>query len=171
MRPGNDAIRLKIVGIGYDLAGRRLRVLDPIGDAVALGIADRLVPGVEAQLDLRFHIARARPAHQRIDRARNLGLVFEDPFVLRLPRLGRGAGWSINAGGHKVPCSITRRWSGQQDSNLRPEVPKTSALPGCAIPRTVFRVGFQRLSGQPLTPPNRYPGTERNRSGPSESPK
>src|SRR5882757_6931200 len=26
-------------------------------------------------------------------------------------------------------------WSGQQDSNLRPEVPKTSALPGCAIPR------------------------------------
>src|SRR5450631_2491191 len=26
-------------------------------------------------------------------------------------------------------------WSGQQDSNLRPEVPKTSALPDCAIPR------------------------------------
>src|SRR5215471_10359572 len=32
-------------------------------------------------------------------------------------------------------------WSGQQDSNLRPELPKTSALPGCAIPRrrTVIR--------------------------------
>jgi hypothetical protein len=27
------------------------------------------------------------------------------------------------------------RWSGQQDSNLRPAVPKTAALPGCAIPR------------------------------------
>jgi iron complex outermembrane recepter protein len=27
------------------------------------------------------------------------------------------------------------RWSGQQDSNLRPGVPKTPALPGCAIPR------------------------------------
>ena len=26
-------------------------------------------------------------------------------------------------------------WSGQQDSNLRPAVPKTAALPGCAIPR------------------------------------
>jgi hypothetical protein len=26
-------------------------------------------------------------------------------------------------------------WSGQQDSNLRPGVPKTPALPGCAIPR------------------------------------
>src|SRR4051794_2535083 len=31
----------------------------------------------------------------------------------------------------------TRRWSGQQDSNLRPAVPKTAALPGCAIPRSV----------------------------------
>ena len=26
-------------------------------------------------------------------------------------------------------------WSGQQDLNLRPGVPKTPALPGCAIPR------------------------------------
>ncbi len=28
-----------------------------------------------------------------------------------------------------------QEWSGQQDSNLRPEVPKTSALPDCAMPR------------------------------------
>src|SRR5258708_19485004 len=27
------------------------------------------------------------------------------------------------------------RWSGQLDSNQRPAVPKTAALPGCAIPR------------------------------------
>src|SRR5580704_5899732 len=27
------------------------------------------------------------------------------------------------------------KWSGQQDLNLRPAVPKTAALPGCAIPR------------------------------------
>ena len=33
-------------------------------------------------------------------------------------------------------------WSGRQDLNLRPEVPKTSALPGCAIPRTVVSVVF-----------------------------
>src|SRR3984893_17459986 len=26
-------------------------------------------------------------------------------------------------------------WSGQQDLTLRPAVPKTAALPGCAIPR------------------------------------
>jgi hypothetical protein len=29
----------------------------------------------------------------------------------------------------------TLSWSGQQDSNLRPGVPKTPALPDCAIPR------------------------------------
>ena len=28
-------------------------------------------------------------------------------------------------------------WSGRQDSNLRPPVPKTGALPGCATPRLV----------------------------------
>jgi hypothetical protein len=32
----------------------------------------------------------------------------------------------------RAACSF---WSGQQDSNLRPGVPKTPALPGCAIPR------------------------------------
>lgn len=29
-------------------------------------------------------------------------------------------------------------WSGQLDSNQRPAVPKTAALPGCAIPRTLW---------------------------------
>src|SRR6476659_5002293 len=29
-------------------------------------------------------------------------------------------------------------WSGQLDSNQRPAVPKTAALPGCAIPRSVL---------------------------------
>src|SRR5690606_207171 len=30
-------------------------------------------------------------------------------------------------------------WSGQLDSNQRPAVPKTAALPGCAIPRQTHR--------------------------------
>src|SRR5262249_7320956 len=30
---------------------------------------------------------------------------------------------------------LERTWSGQQDLNLRPGVPKTPALPGCAMPR------------------------------------
>jgi hypothetical protein len=38
-------------------------------------------------------------------------------------------------------------WSGQQDLNLRPAVPKTAALPGCAIPRpgTALDTCFPRL--------------------------
>src|ERR1700682_6122752 len=30
-------------------------------------------------------------------------------------------------------------WSGQLDSNQRPAVPKTAALPGCAIPRLSWK--------------------------------
>jgi transposase len=44
--------------------------------------------------------------------------------------------------------SIIYGWSGQQDSNLRPEVPKTSALPGCAIPRNAVKpLGSLGFSG------------------------
>src|SRR5271170_7801605 len=46
MRPGNDAVRRKIVGIGQDLAGDRLPLLDPVGNAVALGVGDCLLLGV-----------------------------------------------------------------------------------------------------------------------------
>src|ERR1700722_10434050 len=35
----------------------------------------------------------------------------------------------------KSPLSLGFLWAGQQDSTLRPAVPKTAALPGCAIPR------------------------------------
>src|SRR5436190_1506329 len=34
---------------------------------------------------------------------------------------------------NKLIC--LKNWSGQLDSNQRPAVPKTAALPGCAIPR------------------------------------
>ncbi len=30
---------------------------------------------------------------------------------------------------------VVKNWSGREDSNFRPLVPKTSALPGCATPR------------------------------------
>ena len=32
-----------------------------------------------------------------------------------------------------------KKWSGQQDSNLRPSAPKADALPGCAIPRNFIQ--------------------------------
>ncbi len=41
----------------------------------------------------------------------------------------------------KMGCKMAKQimlkqWSGREDSNLRPTVPKTVALPGCATPRT-----------------------------------
>jgi hypothetical protein len=47
------------------------------------------------------------------------------------------------------------RWSGRQDSNLRPSGPKPDALPGCATPRTgAERIaklcGTRNGSGRPL---------------------
>src|ERR1700731_125462 len=63
-------------------------------------------------------------------------------------------------------------WSGQLDSNQRPAVPKTAALPGCAIPRfiqgnrvdTRFRhvqQGWPAPSHRPLNRgwPTRSPGS------------
>ena len=36
-------------------------------------------------------------------------------------------------------------WSGRQDSNLRPSVPKTDALPGCATPRSKAFIVYRML--------------------------
>ena len=41
-------------------------------------------------------------------------------------------------------------WSGRQDSNLRPPVPKTGALPGCATPRLAFVLNKQDTFGKTL---------------------
>jgi hypothetical protein len=38
VRPGNNTIRREIVGIRLDLERDRLRLLDAVGDAAALGI-------------------------------------------------------------------------------------------------------------------------------------
>src|SRR5215470_491089 len=75
-----------------------------------------------------------------------LRLVIQHPFLgLCRARLHRGAGRLVNPRGHFHPSvaqleTLTApthggEWSGQQDLNLRPAVPKTAALPGCAIPR------------------------------------
>src|ERR1700689_5144856 len=145
MRPGNDAVRREIIGIRQDLAGDRLRLLDPVGNAVAFGVVDRLLLGVEVELHLRLHVGRTRPAHQWLDLARLLGLIFEHPLIFPLPRLHGAAGRLIDASGHDGPQVLSSlRWSGQQDLNLRPEVPKTSALPGCAIPRIPDRFAIMR---------------------------
>ncbi len=43
----------------------------------------------------------------------------------------------------------TDKWSGRQDSNLRPSAPKADALPGCATPRWVHDTGRRLKSGEP----------------------
>src|SRR4249920_2914959 len=122
-----------------------------------LAIGHGLLGSIEDEMHLLLHIGGTRPAHERLDRARLLGLVVEHPFLaLGGARLHRGAGWLVNAGGHggsrgkawnssaepvssgwnRLDTDQRLGWSGQQDSNLRPAVPKTAALPGCAIPRS-----------------------------------
>src|SRR5581483_208058 len=55
----------------------------------------------ESQADLRLHIPRAGPAHQRIDLARGLGLVLEQPLLgAGRARLHGGLGRLVDAGSH-----------------------------------------------------------------------
>ena len=78
MRPLTDAVEAEIVRIGHGAALRLMRLLDPIGDALALRIGDRLLLRVEPELHLLAHVGRAGPAHQRLDRAA-FRLEFEQP--------------------------------------------------------------------------------------------
>src|SRR3954447_222515 len=112
--PGLAAPKCKVIGIGcwptYCLFGLN----DLIRNALALAVGDRLFLGVKLDRELLFHIARAGPAHQRLDSARLLGLVIELPFLgLRSTRLHRvfgglkyacshGSGPVINAASRRV---------------------------------------------------------------------
>ena len=78
----------------------------------------------------------------------------------RFPRDGTVA-HSIQSG------ALSGIWSGQLDSNQRPAVPKTAALPGCAIPRSLEndvdtrlslgRQGNRRPTSMPIKERMRYP--------------
>src|SRR6266545_2819701 len=81
MRPGFAALEGEIVGIGDGAVRRRLRLYHLIGNAVAPAIGDRLLGAVEPQPHLLAHVARAGPAHQRLDLAGLLGLELKQPFL------------------------------------------------------------------------------------------
>ena len=146
VRPGIAALESKIVGIGDHRGAPSASARQLIGDAVTLGIGDRLLLGVEMQADLLAHVARAGPAHQRLDLTRLLPARSRAPipWFWRCPTASRSSpacrfvrSWICVSRSIGLETHCDRRgWSGQQDLNLRPEVPKTSALPGCAIPRT-----------------------------------
>ena len=47
-------------------------------------------------------------------------------------------------------CVNFKKWSGRQDSNLRPSAPKADALPGCATPRLDQALRFSAIFAQAL---------------------
>src|SRR5437588_9080900 len=109
MRPGIAAICGEIIGVRHAAARRRLVLEDLIGNAVALAIRDRFLERVEAELDLLAHIARARPAHQRLDLARLFGLEVEHPFLgLRNAGLHRSLGGLVDTRRHAQPFARAR---------------------------------------------------------------
>ena len=78
----------------------------------------------------------------------------EIPRPPRRPKQPRNSARTTNRNKH--PNASERRsmisksyWSGQPDSNRRPEVPKTSALPGCAIPRFRPSLTWPRAANKP----------------------
>src|SRR5262245_19009887 len=81
MCPCAVAAEAEIVGIGLAHRATWLWLHNAVGDAAAFGVGDRLLLGLEGEADLRLHVARARPAHQRIDLARHLRLVLEEPLL------------------------------------------------------------------------------------------
>src|SRR5262249_33692774 len=93
----------KVVGVGLAHRAPWCGLHDVIGDAVALGVSHGLLLRIEGEADLRFHVARAGPAHQRIDLAGRLRFVFEHPFLgAGWARVHGGLGMLVDAGDHRV---------------------------------------------------------------------
>src|SRR6185437_3949462 len=107
--PGNLPVDAEIVRIGLCLGHRLVRLEHLIGDAMLLGIGDRLLARVEIELQLLAHVRGTRPAHQRVRRLGALRLVFEQPLPgADLARLHDIAGRSIDARAHSF-LSINNR--------------------------------------------------------------
>src|SRR5436190_3652698 len=115
--PRAAAIVGKIIRVGDRSARRRLRLGELVRNAAPLAIRDRLFLGVELQAQLLAHVARGGPAHQRLDGARRLRLVFEHPELgLGGAGLHRGLGRLVDACNHRVVLpnliSIDRSYAG-----------------------------------------------------------
>src|SRR5499433_3905754 len=111
MRPGIAAVDGEIVGVGDAAPLNRLGFEELVGNAVALAIGDRFLGTLEAQLHLLTHVARARPAHQRLDLARLFRLVLEHPF-LGLGRAGlhRGPRGLVDACDHGLSLARASKY-------------------------------------------------------------
>ena len=114
MRPLADAVELEIVGVGDRPALRLLRLLDPVGDALAGRVGDRLLLRVEPQLHLLARVAGRRPAHQGLDLARLDAVELEQPLLRPgLAGLHGGLGGLVDAGGGHRSVSLRARGDGR----------------------------------------------------------
>src|SRR5690349_8044631 len=98
----------EVVGVDLWLDADRLRLLDVVGRCV--------LAAVEVQPHLAGRVARAGPAHQRVDAHLLARLEFQDPARgPPLAGLHGGAGWHVDAGEllreagrHGCPCGLPR---------------------------------------------------------------
>ena len=99
MCPEPLTAELEIVGIGLDRTPLGFRLENLILDAMLLCIGNRFLLGVEAEGHLCSRIARAGPAHERLDLARTARLEIEHPFPGLGPAgLHGGLGGFVDAG-------------------------------------------------------------------------
>ena len=168
MRPGFAARIGEIVRVGDPLPDRRLGFEHQMRDAVSLAITRPPLPWCRSASALPASCRRrssspsaVRPCAAARARSREPTLWFwPDPIASRCVlacRCGRSSNSSptvclrqslgATAASYRF-CGLGKdasrseredKWSGQQDLNLRPAVPKTAALPGCAIPRPARR--------------------------------
>src|SRR5262250_1368788 len=68
--PGALAPEAKIVSVGFAHRPSRRRLTQVVSNAIALGVGDGLFRVVERQANLRLHVGRTGPPHQRVDLAR-----------------------------------------------------------------------------------------------------
>src|SRR5580658_2239789 len=146
VRPAFLAIERKVVGVGADdlLAGRGGQDFE--GDAVTLGVGDRLLASLEQQPHLAVHVGGLGPAHQRVGEAGARRLEFQDPLLgLRFARLHGVAGRKEDAREHGVPKK-TSDGRGERIRTSDPLLPKQMSYQAALRPDFIGRSSAWRLT-------------------------
>ena len=130
----------EIIGVILVLYASGLWILYARGQFVLLGEGQGLFLAVELQADLATGIRGTNPAHQGVSLFGRFRFEFKHPtFDVLTPGLHGRPSWFENSNFGHIANSLGK-WSGREDSNLRPPAPKAGALPDCATPRQVAPV-------------------------------
>src|SRR5438552_18304658 len=81
MRPGDLPVETEIVRIRFGPHFGNMRLEHLTGNLMLLGVRHGFFTGIKLEPDLAAHIGRARPAHQRFDRARHFRLELQHPAL------------------------------------------------------------------------------------------